>query len=197
VFWTSVKDSRNPALLQAYLDQFPQGTFAGLARIMIADLQRGGAAAPAPAPASPPPRLASPPPAAVASPSPAAPAPPPPVAAVEPAAPPSPPTPPPQTALAVPPAETLDGRWSGKGATYQITIELRQRRFTGTMTCGGESFRMKGEVDANNRIKGDVQVTSMLKLLGGQFPRMLVYAGGPAGVRQCSDGETIALARVE
>ena len=29
LFWTSVKDSRDPAEIQAYLDQFPQGTFAG------------------------------------------------------------------------------------------------------------------------------------------------------------------------
>jgi hypothetical protein len=40
VLWNSVKDSRNPALLQTYLDQFPQGTFAGAARVLIADLSK-------------------------------------------------------------------------------------------------------------------------------------------------------------
>ncbi|MBI3514838.1 MAG: caspase family protein [Proteobacteria bacterium] len=50
VLWTSVKDSRNPALLQTYLDQFPQGTFAGTARVMIDELKRGQVAA---APAKP------------------------------------------------------------------------------------------------------------------------------------------------
>ncbi len=194
VFWTSVKDSRNPALIQAYLDQFPQGTFAGLARLMIADLQRPAAAPPLAA--SPP---AAPPPAVTAVRPP--PAPPPPTAPAPPAASaPAPSTPPPQTALAVPaPAEGLDGRWSGKGATYQISLELRQRRFTGTMACGGESFRLRGELDANNKIKGDITITSMLKMIGGEFPRMLVYAGAPAGIQawQCSAAETVALSRID
>src|SRR5262249_25057399 len=39
-FWTSVKDSRTPALLQAYLKQFPEGTFAELAKLMIAELEK-------------------------------------------------------------------------------------------------------------------------------------------------------------
>jgi hypothetical protein len=37
-FWTSVKDSLNPAELQAYLDAFPNGTFRALAEIRIARL---------------------------------------------------------------------------------------------------------------------------------------------------------------
>ena len=45
LFWASVKDSRNPAQLQAYLDQFPQGTFAGLAKVMIDDLKKPQVAA--------------------------------------------------------------------------------------------------------------------------------------------------------
>ena len=31
-FWESVKDSTNPAVLRSYLEQYPQGTFAPLAR---------------------------------------------------------------------------------------------------------------------------------------------------------------------
>jgi len=39
MLWSSIKDSRDPALLQTYLDQFPQGVFAGAARVMIAELE--------------------------------------------------------------------------------------------------------------------------------------------------------------
>ena len=39
LFWNSVKDSKSPAVLQAYLDRYPAGTFTGLARIMIANLK--------------------------------------------------------------------------------------------------------------------------------------------------------------
>ena len=38
-FWNSVKDSDNPAVLEAYLMQYPKGTFAGLAQVKIADLE--------------------------------------------------------------------------------------------------------------------------------------------------------------
>jgi ABC-type branched-subunit amino acid transport system substrate-binding protein len=59
LLWSSVKDSRNPALLQSYLDQFPQGVFAGAARIMIEDLRQPQIAAaptkPDLAPPAPPP----------------------------------------------------------------------------------------------------------------------------------------------
>ena len=41
-FWSSVKDTDNPAVLEAYLVQYPKGTFAGLARVKIADLKAKG-----------------------------------------------------------------------------------------------------------------------------------------------------------
>jgi uncharacterized caspase-like protein len=41
VFWESVKDSRNPAELQAYLDQFPNGLYAALARSRLGGSPRG------------------------------------------------------------------------------------------------------------------------------------------------------------
>jgi len=44
-FWNSVKDSDNPALYQAYLDQFPNGAFVPLAKIRLAEFQRRPAAA--------------------------------------------------------------------------------------------------------------------------------------------------------
>jgi hypothetical protein len=38
LFWRSVEGSKDPAAFQAYLDAFPDGTFAGLARLRIAAL---------------------------------------------------------------------------------------------------------------------------------------------------------------
>jgi hypothetical protein len=57
-FWESVKDSKNPAELQTYLEAYPEGKFATLARIRIKALggtPQGAAAAPeTPAPTEPP-----------------------------------------------------------------------------------------------------------------------------------------------
>ncbi|MGO8868886.1 MAG: caspase family protein [Alphaproteobacteria bacterium] len=39
MLWSSVKDSGDPAMLQTYLDQFPHGTFAGLAKVIIEKLK--------------------------------------------------------------------------------------------------------------------------------------------------------------
>lgn len=44
--WDSVKDSRDPAEIQTYLDKFPNGIFAPLARIRLRNLKGGGSAAP-------------------------------------------------------------------------------------------------------------------------------------------------------
>jgi hypothetical protein len=38
-FWNSVKDSRNPAEIAAYLDKYPDGTFASLAKIRLESLK--------------------------------------------------------------------------------------------------------------------------------------------------------------
>lgn len=37
-FWDSVKDSENPAILEAYLGQYPDGSFATLAKVRLAEL---------------------------------------------------------------------------------------------------------------------------------------------------------------
>lgn len=42
-FWNSVKDSRNPAEIMAYLDKYPEGTFATLARIRLDTLKQKAA----------------------------------------------------------------------------------------------------------------------------------------------------------
>jgi hypothetical protein len=44
-FWNAVKDSKSPAVLQTYLDRFPSGTFAGLARVLIEQLSTKAPAA--------------------------------------------------------------------------------------------------------------------------------------------------------
>lgn len=53
-FWDSVKDSRDPAEVQTYLDKFPNGLFAPLARIRLRNLHGASKAAPAPAASTPP-----------------------------------------------------------------------------------------------------------------------------------------------
>jgi hypothetical protein len=52
-FWASVKDSRDPADFQAYLDQYPSGTFAALARNRLAALQPQATATPTPSAPAP------------------------------------------------------------------------------------------------------------------------------------------------
>ncbi|MBB4615323.1 hypothetical protein [Novosphingobium taihuense] len=58
-FWQSVSGSDDPAVYEAYLQQYPAGTFAGLARVKLATLRK--ASLPAPAIASAPPPVAAPP----------------------------------------------------------------------------------------------------------------------------------------
>lgn len=43
-YWNSVKDSRSPSLLQSYLDRYPSGNFASLARAMLKELSPAGRA---------------------------------------------------------------------------------------------------------------------------------------------------------
>ena len=47
LFWQSVKDSRDPQMFAAYLEQFPRGLFADLARLKIEKLEPGPPARPA------------------------------------------------------------------------------------------------------------------------------------------------------
>jgi hypothetical protein len=53
LFWESVKDSRSPDELQAYLRRYPDGVFADLARTRIAALERAQRPSPPPPPAPP------------------------------------------------------------------------------------------------------------------------------------------------
>jgi len=58
-FWESVKDSHDPADFQAYLEQYPGGTFAALARNRLTALQSQAMVTPTP-PAQPPARQEGP-----------------------------------------------------------------------------------------------------------------------------------------
>src|SRR5215467_1343647 len=51
-FWESVKDSKDPAELQAYLDKYPNGAFSALAKIRLDRLKKAPAEAAAPAAAA-------------------------------------------------------------------------------------------------------------------------------------------------
>lgn len=51
-FWDSIKDSKNPDEYKAYLDTYPKGKFAALARVRMDALKKPAAAAPAAAPAA-------------------------------------------------------------------------------------------------------------------------------------------------
>lgn len=46
-FWNSVKDSRNPAEIAAYLDKYPNGAFASLAKIRLETLKPKAPSSPA------------------------------------------------------------------------------------------------------------------------------------------------------
>ena len=61
LYWRSIKDSNNPAFYQAYLDQFPTGVFAGLARAKMAAITPPPPVAPAPSIRSTPSPSLSPP----------------------------------------------------------------------------------------------------------------------------------------
>ncbi len=52
-YWQSVESGNDPALYEAYLAQYPNGTFAPVARVKLAKLRQIAAPAPAPAPAAP------------------------------------------------------------------------------------------------------------------------------------------------
>jgi Caspase domain len=47
-FWNAVKDSKSPAVLKTYLDRFPKGTFAGLARVLMEEADKPGRSGAAP-----------------------------------------------------------------------------------------------------------------------------------------------------
>ncbi len=48
-FWNTVKDSKSPAVVEAYLERYPNGTFSGLARVLVTQLKDPPAKAKEPA----------------------------------------------------------------------------------------------------------------------------------------------------
>lgn len=128
-FWNAVKDSKSPAILKTYVDRFPNGTFANLARVMIENLQppRGTATAEPTPPTAPPVPSA---PAAVSPPASGTQ-----VAALPPPTPSAPPPDPEALARAIQ-AElkrvgcdpgSVDGKWGGKVKSALGTFASRQK----------------------------------------------------------------------
>lgn len=54
-FWQSVTGSDDPTMYEAYLQQYPTGTFSALAKAKVANLRKGSTPAPVLAPVPPPP----------------------------------------------------------------------------------------------------------------------------------------------
>jgi len=178
LFWQSIGSSNDPALLQAYLTQYPNGVFAPLARAKIASAERRRkeeeeqkarakhlAAAPPPSPAP------SPPPAQQA----AAPVP----------APVSPPVPPSGPQSAPPsPGGSADDRWSGRGAVWRFDLRLVGDQLTGTgraTTTSGE-YSVSGRVDpVTNEVSGVLSHPRLFAAsrIAGRFPTLNVITNGP------------------
>lgn len=99
LFWESVKDTRDPEELWAYLRRFPDGVFSDLARARIGALERAATRPSSPTPSRPPPvaetaQAARPPPAAA-----------PPLVQAPPPRPAPPPSPPPSPSPSPPPPQ--------------------------------------------------------------------------------------------
>ena len=159
VFWQSVKDSDEPAMLEAYLGQFPSGTFAALARAKLAVIgQKRPVAQDQPKPSQP-----------AAAPAPA----PPPATAVAPMPAPAPPAAPAQVAaVAVPPPDMrrpaatdgVDGTWRGSIAcgtsaksryggsdsftTYEFVLTVKD----GKLSAKSADGEMKGTIGADGAV---------------------------------------------
>ncbi len=136
-FWEAVKGSANPVELQAYLDTFPNGTFAPLARSRMAAMR-----APSPTPTAGPAPAAAP--ARVPTPPPAAPIPKP----VQQASLPSPSTP--------AGADSFNGLYTaffnGSRGALQAQIEIEGTKIVG-FASGAALCRIAGEVDASGVIQ--------------------------------------------
>ncbi len=141
-FWEAVKGSNSPSELQAYLDTFPNGTFASLARTRLAALTRTPSATPAAAaPTQVGPAAPTPPPAATPS-------------AQQQAALPSP------DALRA--AGAFDGRYSARIPASRPSASPMEIEITGTTIVGFAIFggntgqgvcRVSGSIDADGAIQ--------------------------------------------
>lgn len=165
-FWESIKDSADPAAYRAYLDAFPNGTFAPLARLRAAGLSgqadaqttssaavrqnTGDATAPEPA-----------------------------VAPAEPA--------PPQTQVAARPS--YDGDWVGLvvDPPAKLAITVEDGEITGEFRCTNGLYRVGGKItdgtvkawaNAYNRIIATAEIT-------GQLPDLRVKVTVGRGNHRC------------
>lgn len=147
--WDAVKASVNPAEIKVYLDQFPNGLFAGVARTRLAALNQPAPAATAPRPM----------PAAVSAPPPAA-ATPTPLPA---------PVPAPQQQAALPPARDsgLEGRYTarinGPRGLIEATLNVNDRQLTGFgVVVNGDSMA-NGFSNRLCRITGSIDQAAVIE----------------------------------
>lgn len=168
-FWNSVKDTKDPAILQTYLDRYPNGAFAGLARVMMERLVKDHDTkqpAPAPIPTVVAPPQPEAPPAAAAEPSPAPSI----------AAPPQPETPPAATPAATEPAP------EGRVLTLRATLKAREgasRPYLGVQI--GEVTEAWAKVVGMTERKGALVLSSLknspAEFAGAQPGDVIVKAG--------------------
>src|SRR5262249_10501033 len=101
--------------------------------------------------------------------------------------------PPPQTAALAPP--TLEGRRSGAGQTYKVSIDVTGQKFAGTIECDGHGWPVSGTIEAPARIRGAMTLQSIQKQVTGDFPNMFIWSGGTFSplAYTCGTGEVVAL----
>ena len=138
-FWQSIKESDDPVLYRAYLQQYPNGAFATIARLRLRGLERP-AAKPAQTQQSMPAKKAAPPP--------KRPKPAPGIAA----------------ATLARPASGFDGRWRGRAtlssgpgncpARLDFEIEFSGRKFSGTAKTVAEEFQVQGALTGPEKFEG-------------------------------------------
>ncbi len=166
LFWESVRATNNPTELKAYLERYPQGTFAPLARARIDALAAAEAKriAEAKANAAPAPAVV---PAPVAS-----------AARTEVAAPPAP-------ASAVSGPERFDGRWTAELACEAFMELAATRRAFPTEIRGGEVDLSRGTPGNPGywRVQGKVGDSDRLALVGTVIAAAAATRGKQAPAR--------------
>ncbi|MCW5750293.1 MAG: caspase family protein [Alphaproteobacteria bacterium] len=175
-FWQSISESENKADYEAYLERFPNGTFAPLARNRVATLG-APTRTQAPTPQSAAPVLQS----ALPVPQSAAPAP-------------RPAEPPPPNVAALPSEklqpfriEDVQGDWRGQSgrANVNLNLTISGSRVSGRLECQSAPFLVQGRIAADGTVDAQAHQQYVHLAVGGRFPNLNVYivAGATVGAR--------------
>lgn len=171
-YWQSVQNSRDPQDLRSYLDQFPDGRFAALARNRLRAL-------PDAEPPVEPVELGSPTPSApVMNP------------VSDPAA---------STSPRAPSRVGYDGVWRGRSGPWVFDLTVRGDEVDGTLRCGNNIYRLRERLDAGRNLAGSASRMiggggfPLSFAVGGAFPGLtLALSGMPGG---CVNGGRGMLSR--